>query len=66
LDKIFLGLITTVPVASSETCRELRKLADAVVCLETPDKFFGVGQYYHDFDQTTDEEAIRLLGRQSQ
>ena len=35
--------------------------ADEFVCLETPEPFFGVGQFYADFSQTTDEEVVACL-----
>ena len=34
---------------------------DEVVCLETPESFFAVGQWYVDFSPTTDEEVRELL-----
>jgi predicted phosphoribosyltransferase len=37
--------------------------ADEVVCALTPETFFGVGQFYDDFSQTTDEEVRDLLSR---
>jgi len=35
--------------------------ADRVICLVTPTPFFGVGQWYDDFTQTSDEEVAELL-----
>jgi predicted phosphoribosyltransferase len=32
-----------------------------VVCLETPEPFFAVGQWYRDFPQTEDDEVVQLL-----
>jgi len=32
-----------------------------VVCLETTDRFFGISQWYGDFDQVADDEVARLL-----
>ena len=54
-------IVIAVPTAASETCRELKAEADDVVCAMTPVPFFGVGQWYDDFSQTTDEEVHRLL-----
>ncbi|HEX5544496.1 MAG TPA: phosphoribosyltransferase [Nitrospira sp.] len=54
-------IIVAVPVASPETCEELRNEADEVYCDMTPTVFFGVGQWYEDFSQTTDEEVRSLL-----
>jgi predicted phosphoribosyltransferase len=34
---------------------------DETVCVMTPEPFFGVGQWYIDFSQTSDEEVIELL-----
>jgi predicted phosphoribosyltransferase len=54
-----------VPVGPPETVRELEELADEVVCLETPSRFMGVGQFYRDFTQVSDEEAMSYLERES-
>jgi putative phosphoribosyl transferase len=32
-----------------------------VVCLETPEPFFAVRQWYVHFTQTSDEEVVALL-----
>jgi predicted phosphoribosyltransferase len=50
-----------VPVASQATCDELRREADEVVCLVTPEPFYAVGLWYDDFSQTTDDEVRALL-----
>jgi putative phosphoribosyl transferase len=52
-----------VPVGPSDTIRELKREADRVVCLATPEPFYAIGEFYEDFDQTTDEEVIELLKR---
>jgi putative phosphoribosyl transferase len=36
---------------------------DEVVCAATPEPFYGVGQFYEDFSQTSDEEVRNLLVR---
>ena len=54
-------LIVAVPVAAPETCEALRREADQVVCLATPDPFVAVGAWYDDFSQTSDEEVTDLL-----
>jgi predicted phosphoribosyltransferase len=54
-------VVVAVPAAPSSTCRELRRVADDVVCATTPSPFFAVGQSYWDFSQTTDDEVVRLL-----
>src|SRR4051812_36638673 len=54
-------VVLGVPVAPSETLRELELVADDVVCLETPQWFQAVGLHYVDFTQTTDQEVVDLL-----
>ena len=54
-------LLLAVPVAAPSALETLRDEADALVCLHAPPHFRAVGQYYADFDQTQDEEVVRLL-----
>ena len=56
-------IVIAVPTAARETCEELRREADAIVCGMTPEPFYGVGQWYEDFGQTSDEEVRDLLAR---
>ena len=55
------AIIVAVPVAPASTCEELKRITDACVCLHTPAPFYGVGQWYIDFGQTTDDEVRELL-----
>jgi putative phosphoribosyl transferase len=55
------SVTVAVPVGIPQTIQELKKQADRVVCLYTPEYFQAIGQFYNDFSQTTDEEVIRLL-----
>ena len=54
-------VVLAVPVAPASSVAELRGVADEVVCLETPGRFYAVGQWYDDFSQTTDDEVVALL-----
>jgi putative phosphoribosyl transferase len=54
-------VIVAVPVASRDTHRQFEGQADQFVCVQTPANFEGVGQWYEDFSQTTDEEVRALL-----
>jgi len=54
-------VVVAAPVAAPEACELLRGEADEVVCAEMPDPFLGVGRWYMDFSQTSDEEVCRLL-----
>lgn len=54
-------VIVAVPVGAPQTCDELSTIADEVVCARKPEPFAAVGQWYLDFDQTTDDEVRELL-----
>ena len=54
-------LVLAVPVCPPDTERRLREEADEVICLQAPPRFFGVGQFYEDFSQVSDEEVISIL-----
>ncbi len=54
-------LVVAVPIASAQTCDELRPEVDEVICAITPERFQSVGQWYVDFGQTTDDEVRHLL-----
>lgn len=54
-------LICAVPVASHEALALVRPLADEVACLQAPQDFEAVGQYYEDFTQVEDDEVIQIL-----
>jgi putative phosphoribosyl transferase len=56
-------IVIAVPVAAKDTCEELKRHADGVVCLMTPFDFAAVGQWYRHFDQTSDDEVRLLLER---
>jgi predicted phosphoribosyltransferase len=54
-------LILAVPVGAGETVAALSPLVDDLICLETPLEFRAVGEWYDDFEQTTDQRVIVLL-----
>jgi putative phosphoribosyl transferase len=56
-------IVVAVPVSAPQTCDEYRMGADEIVCANTPEPFFGVGQWYRDFSQTTDQEVRDLLAQ---
>jgi predicted phosphoribosyltransferase len=58
-------IVVAVPVGTTSACRKIRQEADDLVCLYTPEPFFGVGQWYDNFVQTTDEEVLALLGQET-
>src|SRR4030095_9712295 len=54
-------IVVAVPVSASRTCNEYSRRVDEIVCAATPEPFLGVGQWYEDFSQTTDDEVRQLL-----
>lgn len=54
-----------VPVGSPESLTELEAEADAVAALEMPRDFRAVGEYYQDFGQVSDEEAMAYLDKET-
>lgn len=54
-------LICAVPVAPPDTLEKVSPYADEVVCLDAPETFYAVGQFYQSFPQVSDEEVIALL-----
>jgi putative phosphoribosyl transferase len=56
-------VVLAVPVASSRALAGLAGVADEVVCVDTPEWFYAVGEWYDDFTPTTDEEVLMLLDR---
>lgn len=55
--KIIIG----VPVASRSAVVKLSEVADEVVAVLIPDKFHGVGAFYEDFEQVSNEEVLAYL-----
>jgi putative phosphoribosyl transferase len=56
-------VILAVPVAPPDTVAALRRDADDVVAVETPEPFFAIGGWYADFSPTSDDEVVELLAR---
>ena len=59
-------IVVAVPVAPPSTAREMRRIADDVVVVATPEPFYSVGPFYGEFDQTADEEVRDLMRRSAQ
>jgi len=56
-------IVVAVPTAAEDTCADLAGIVDEIVCATTPEPFLGVGRWYEDFSQMTDEEVRALLQR---
>jgi predicted phosphoribosyltransferase len=54
-------IVIAAPVGAPNSCAKLADVADEVVVPQQPEDFHAVGQWYANFDQTSDEEVERLL-----
>lgn len=54
-------IVVAAPVIAGSTYYEMRAVADDVAAVIVPEKFLGVGEWYDDFSQTTDDEVRELL-----
>jgi len=59
-------LVVAVPVAAPSVCEAFREEVDEIICVRTPDPFQGVGWWYRDFSQVSDQEVHDLLERAQQ
>jgi putative phosphoribosyl transferase len=58
-----LHVVIAVPTAPASTIKELRRVADDFVSVISSDAFVGVGQWYEDFRQVSDEVTRDLYER---
>jgi putative phosphoribosyl transferase len=56
-------IVIAVPVASAPAVEMLEKEADEVIAVLIPDDFYGVGAFYDDFTQVSDEEVLYYLDK---
>lgn len=56
-------LVVATPVAPRATCNVIRQEVDELVCADIPEPFYGVGGFYQDFSQVSDDEVVGLLAR---
>lgn len=54
-------IIFAAPVCAYDTARELKGLADDVICITRPHDFESVGRWYKEFEQINDEEVVNFL-----
>ena len=55
------SIVIAAPVAPQATINRLRREVDDVICDAIPERFYGVGQFYEDFSQVSDQEVNDLL-----
>ena len=56
-----MNVRVAVPVGARDSCEDLQRIADAVVCPATPEPFHAVGLWYLHFPQASDDEVHQLL-----
>lgn len=54
-------VVLAIPVGPAEMVELLRQEADEVICLDTPEDFWAVGQFYVDFEPVSDDEVLETL-----
>ena len=55
------SITLAVGVAPRDTLRKLSSKADSIVCLDTPEPFYAIGEFYASFEQVEDEEVRQAL-----
>ena len=59
-------IMVAVPVSSRSAARKIEDRVDQFICLEIPQEFYAVGEFYEDFSEVTDQQVEDLLkGTQS-
>jgi len=56
-------LVLAVPVMPKELVGVLKQEVDVLECLELPDTFSGIGQFYRDFREVDDAAVIKILSK---
>jgi len=59
-------IVIATPVIAHSTHDELKHYADEIVTVLCPEEFYGVGQWYEDFSQTSDDEVRAALTQSNQ
>lgn len=54
-------VVVAVAVAPDESLTRIRPEADEVICLQSPEYVFAVGQAFEDFSEVTDEMVVAAL-----
>lgn len=54
-------IVVAVPVAAPETAIKIERLADEFICPYLPYEFHGVGAFYEDFSEVTDDMVVELM-----
>jgi predicted phosphoribosyltransferase len=61
LRPIAARILAAVPVAAASTCEQISHEVDQFLSLQCPESFSAVGEFYRNFEPTTDDEVRHLL-----
>lgn len=56
-------IVIAAPVASRSSVEKISKLVDEMIVPLIPKEFYGVGGFYKNFDQVSDEEVLMYLSK---
>lgn len=56
-------IIVAVPVSPNDSANRISELADKFICLYIPMDFNGVGEFYDNFEQVSDDKVKALLNK---
>lgn len=56
-------VVVATPIIARATCDTVGRFADDLVAVLAPAEFYGVGAFYQDFSQTSDNEVCALLAQ---
>jgi putative phosphoribosyl transferase len=56
-------IIVAVPTSATDSVSRLEEVADRVVALSTPEPYYGVGAWYSEFPQLSDDDVVTCLER---
>ena len=56
-------IVVAIGVAPPESLARMRSESDEVVCLQSSEGFFAVGQFFKDFSEVTDDMVVAALAR---
>ena len=59
-------IVVGTPTVAASTLQQICEVADDVATVIVPEEFYGVGQSYENFSQTTDDEVRELLEQSNQ
>ena len=62
-DKFPKKIVVAVPVAPTDSAKKISKEVDEFICPIITDNFIGVGGYYMNFSQVSDEEVVQLMNK---